>query len=346
MSNEIKVGILAIVALGLFFWGYKFVEGKNILKNSNLLYAEYEDVGGLRPGTSVNRSGVKVGVVTNVFLNPKNLRTVIVEMDIETPIPIPKSAVAAIATIDFLGEKAVLLEFDGACKGADCAASGDTLSTDLKGVLSTMVGPKEEVAGYVEALTAELEKTIDTLTSKATGQGSELEKTFGNIGDIIQSLKSSVAGLDKLIATNSSEIRNILENIASISGAVETDALESTISAVDTFVNQLAALDLASTLDATDSTFTQLSTTLETTDAALNQLSALVTDLNAGNGTVGKLLKDEALFQTLERAAKNADLLMQDIRLHPERYRRILSKKEMEYELPTDDPAFEAEDKN
>ena len=44
MSNEVKIAILAIAALGLSYWGYKFILGKNVLVNSNIYYVEYDDV--------------------------------------------------------------------------------------------------------------------------------------------------------------------------------------------------------------------------------------------------------------------------------------------------------------
>ncbi len=41
MSNEFKVALLALVAMALSYWGYKFIIGKNILKNSNTYSVEY-----------------------------------------------------------------------------------------------------------------------------------------------------------------------------------------------------------------------------------------------------------------------------------------------------------------
>ncbi|NJK82776.1 MAG: MCE family protein, partial [Saprospiraceae bacterium] len=61
----------------------------------------------------------------------------------------------------------------------------------------------------------------------------------------------------------------------------------------------------------------------------------------SGEGTLGKLLQEDDLYLQLDKAVKNMDFLLQDIRLHPERYRRILSKKEMPYEKPETDPALD-----
>ena len=48
MSNEVKIGLLAIVAIALSFWGYKFILGKNMLVKSNIFKVYYENVDGLK----------------------------------------------------------------------------------------------------------------------------------------------------------------------------------------------------------------------------------------------------------------------------------------------------------
>ena len=59
--------------------------------------------------------------------------------------------------------------------------------------------------------------------------------------------------------------------------------------------------------------------------------------INNGDGTIGKLLKDEGLYDNLEAASKEMEELVRDIKLHPARYRRILSKKEIPYTPPKEE---------
>jgi len=67
-------------------------------------------------------------------------------------------------------------------------------------------------------------------------------------------------------------------------------------------------------------------------DKTLNSLNAILADLEKGKGSMGKLLKDEALYDNLEGVSKEMEELLEDIKLHPKRYFRILSKKEIPYE--------------
>lgn len=342
MSNEIKIGLLAIVTIALFLWGYKFVEGRNILNKTMILYAEYEDVNGLRAGTSIMRSGVKVGVVTNVNLNPENLSSVIVEMAIETNLPIPKNTTAIIATTDFLGEKRVILDFDKPCSGADCAKSGDFLKPSMRGVIGSFLGPADELKAYTDVASGSVKSILDSLGNVAKDENSAIGKAVQDINIVLENLKASTAGLNGIIQKNNSQINSILKDVASLANLIESKNVEllRIINSLDTFSTSIARLDLGTTLQNVDGTIQGLNSTLSGADKAIQDLRQVVVKISQGEGTLGKLLQEEELYLQLDKTVKNLDFLLQDVRLHPERYRRVLSKKKMPYEKPDEDPAF------
>ena len=63
--------------------------------------------------------------------------------------------------------------------------------------------------------------------------------------------------------------------------------------------------------------------------------------IEKGEGSLGKLTQDEKLYDNLNAASRELDLLLQDFRLNPKRYVNVsvFGKKQKEYELPEDDPA-------
>ena len=77
---------------------------------------------------------------------------------------------------------------------------------------------------------------------------------------------------------------------------------------------------------------------LETT---VTNLDDLMGRIEKGEGTLGKLTKDEALYNNLSNASKELDLLLQDFRLNPKRYVNVsvFGKKQKEYTVPEEDPA-------
>ena len=93
MSNEIKVALLALAALGLSYWGYKFIIGKNILKNSNVYYVEFDHVDLMQTSSPVTISGVQVGFVAEIAPIIEEQK-VLVTLDLQKNLNIPKSTVA------------------------------------------------------------------------------------------------------------------------------------------------------------------------------------------------------------------------------------------------------------
>ncbi len=82
-----------------------------------------------------------------------------------------------------------------------------------------------------------------------------------------------------------------------------------------------------------------LGKTVRTLESSLEKVNVLLTNLNEGKGTMGKLAKDEALYTNLQKTAKEMELLLQDVRLHPTRYVNVslFGKKEKPYKTPVTD---------
>jgi phospholipid/cholesterol/gamma-HCH transport system substrate-binding protein len=76
---------------------------------------------------------------------------------------------------------------------------------------------------------------------------------------------------------------------------------------------------------------------LETTLANVNQI---MTDLEQGKGSIGKLLKDDAMYVNLTKTSKELELLLQDVRLNPTRYVNVsvFGKKNKPYSAPVAEP--------
>ncbi|MEM8525611.1 MAG: MlaD family protein [Bacteroidota bacterium] len=334
MSNEIRIGLLAIVAIGLMFWGYKFVEGQDIFSKTKTFYVEYDNVGGLTEGTNVMRSGVQVGIVTAVYLNPENLETVIVELDLEKDLPLPKNTVAAIATTDFLGEKNVDLIFNGPCNGTNCAVSGDFLKPGTRSVLATMTGGPEEIGKYVDEVTSGVSVLMDSLGNVTSDPNSPVSKILSDVDDIMTSLKKTTASLNAVVATNSRAINQMVSNLNNITMAIQNrdEELERILVNADTLMQNLAAVNLDGTLQTADGAINNLNTTMKTADQTVADLQKILVGLKAGEGTLGQLIANDDLYKDLEKSIQNLDLLLEDFRLNPARYTTILRKKRPKYE--------------
>lgn len=342
-SNETKIGLLIIIAGALMIWGYKFIKGKNILNSSNLLYVEYEEVDRLATSTPVTIQGFQVGIVSQIYFKVIDGKQMVeVVLDIDKGIKIPKDAIAHIVSTGIMGGKAIVLDFARPCEGANCAQSGDRLRGNFKSVLASMMSP-DDLNGYMSEVKNNVGPIVDSLKSRFTSDG-EGQQTMADVQEIISNLKSATGSLDKLMRNSSSKIDGLLANMESITGTInssQTD-IKGIISNANSFSAKMNALDLDKTmskannaLDATPELMDKLKGTLAEADKAAQELTILMQKMNNGEGSVGKLMNDDQLFTDIEKVMQNLDLLLEDFRLHPERYRRILSKKKIPYEAPT-----------
>ena len=126
IRNEVKIAILATAALGLGFWGFKFLKGLNVLSTSKTLYVKYNNVDQLRPSSPVFIQGFQVGMVKEMYIDEADDKTIITVLNIEGNVDIPKDAIATIIGLSLMGGKAIEIIIPHPCDG-DCAESGDYL---------------------------------------------------------------------------------------------------------------------------------------------------------------------------------------------------------------------------
>ncbi len=331
MRRETKIGILAIISLFLAIWGFKYLNGKNILSRSLILYAVYDDVNGLQPSAPVWLHGYQVGLVTKLYQKPDELDKIVVVLDIDKHVKLPKDAVAELITSNPMGGKAIVLQFEGHCSDEDCLKSGDFIRAESKGLLASML-PQDEVAQYLELLQSGITALIDSLSSQMggdTGPMADLTQTAAHI-------RSLTGRLDGLMARTAPAIAGTLDNAHQMTNTLKASQqdIQQSLANLAALSEQLKQADLGQTIGQANGALVSLQNTLHTTQQTLTQLHTLLENINSGQGTLGKLAADPALYEELQRTTHQAALLLEDLRLHPKRYTRIFSKKEVPYVGP------------
>jgi len=335
LNRETKIGLLAVISLALLVWGIQYLKGINILANNLILYAEYDNVAGMRVGTPVHINGFEVGLVSQIRQKEDNPERLVVELNLNRGLKIPRDAVAEITPASFMGGHYVNLVFEGTCTEGTCAERGDTIQGRTLGLLASTVST-QDLENYMETLNKGLARMLDTLSNKLA-QSQELEGTLSDVQATVSNLKSATARLDQLLAGN---VQRTLQNVESLTATLEASnaQIENLLRNASSFSDQLATLDLQKTLQTTDEALRQLDGTLQTAQNALSSLDDLLQRLGDGPGTLPMLLNDPEMAASLRRTNKHLELLLQDMRLHPERYFR-LGKKRKPY-TPENDPAL------
>lgn len=339
MKKEIRIGLLGICSLFILIFGYKFLKGQNILDDSHTYQIRYDNVQQLAVSDGVYINGYKVGSVLDINLDPKDANFLIVEIQVDGDLPLPKETIAEITPDGVLGNKLVNLNFDKLCT-ANCLENGDFMKGEVVGLLGSMVGEPEEIDSYIGAI------------KESIGEDEKMKASVTNIESTIAQLNSVTSQLDQLLAASNQSLSNTFRNLDRLttSLAQNRETFAGTMNNLQQFSQDLKDSDIKGTmqgvkqtLTSADQSFEKLESTILTANQSLGELQNLLKGINKGEGSLGKVLKDDALANKIEQATTNLNLLLQDFRLNPKRYVNVsvFGKKQKDYKVPKDDPAFQ-----
>lgn len=351
MSKETKIGLLAAVVIAITIWGLKFLKGQNVLSNNRIFYVEYNDVSNLKPSTPVLFNGLEIGIVKDIYPHKSNASKIIVELNIDKDIKIPKSAKAVQFSSSVMGSKAIKLSYNKPCSGSDCAVSSDYLEGENLGLLQSMVS-EEDVDVYMKKLGSGLNSAFDSLSQKimhGDGNGA-VAQSMHDIQLILSNLVVTTSRLNKIMEASSEQITGTMTNLNTITAnfAKNNEDLNSIISNFSTISREIKEAGVGSTITKTQTTMkdangaiNELHATLTKANSSFDKLSGILSKVESGQGTLGKLMEDKKLYDNLEGTSKQLELLLQDFRLNPKRYVNVsvFGKKQKKYEVPENDPA-------
>ena len=312
LSREIKTAILVISAILLFIWGYSFLKGRDLFTNYKTLFVEYKNVEGLTVSAPVTINGLNIGKVSSISIK-NDTGAIVVEMQINSDFPISKSSIAEIYAPSPIGGKqlAILPNYDD----KSLAADGDYLKSSSK------LGLTDELARQIEPLKDKIEKLLDNANVMLVNVNQVLDvkskenlrNSLANLNEILVEFKSASKSVNGMLAENKTKISGTMTNVEKASANFNKMS------------DSLAKANIGQTVK-----------NLEKTLANVDKMLA---DLQSGKGTMGKLMKDEALYTNFAKTSKELELLLQDLRLNPTRYVNVslFGKKNKPYLAPVND---------
>ncbi len=343
-----RIGLFAAITIAVTVWGYKFMKGKNLLKPSNTYYVEYYDVNQLTATSPVLIRGLRVGTVAEVKLSD-DLQTVTAKLDINRGIRLAKGTEALVASTSIMGGKAVVLKTPGPCDGETCHKPGDYLPGRVQGMIESMLGDSD-IDEYVEKIKGSLSDMFGSVSDSLTNEetASNLAQSFRNIQLILANIEGITAQLNQNMGAYDTELKQSLSNVEQFTAmlASNNEQIVGTITNLNRLTEDLANAELGAKADdiatSASEAVKSAEATMQKADETLAELKLLIANINEGEGTLGKLMTDEELFNNLNSTARNLDLLLQDFRLNPKRYVNVsvFGKKQKDYTVPENDPAM------
>ena len=275
ISKEVKTGILAIIAIFLFIYGYSFLKGSNIFDTTRTFFVTYQNVEGLETSAPVTINGLTVGKVQNIdFVDMKG--ELIVTFTIEKDFDFSKNSIVRIYSSSLIGGKQIAI-----IPGKDSkvmAKSGDTLTGEIeKGMLEAMTGGLKPLEQKVLTTLANLDSLVLNFNDVLDDSTKEnLKESISNLNKTLSSFKGASQNMNSLISANKEKINTTFSN------------LETTSENFSKLSDSLAQIETGKMV--------------KDLENVLNRFNSILDRIDNGEGSMGKLLKDEKLYDNLEGA--------------------------------------------
>lgn len=308
LSKEFKIGIVVIFAIAALIWGLNFLKGSNIFSHKYYLYAVYPKIDGLIPANPLLVNGYKIGQINNIELIKKDGGyKVLVKFLLTEDVQIPRGSVAKAISSDLLGSKAVEIIYSNS---SEFAQSGDTLLAETEESLKSSVDKRiAPLQAKAENLISSIDSVMTVVNSVLNTKTREnLDKSFESVRKAILTLEQTAYKLDDLVGSEKTKISSILSHLNGI-----TSNLDKNGEKIDNIISNLSNM--------TDSLAkAQLKEAIANADKSMKELNVLLAGINQGQGTLGKLAKNDTLYYNLNRSTEDLDKLLKDLRYNPDRY--------------------------
>ena len=283
ITKEVKIGIASIIALGVVVYGINYLKGIRMFKPSSYFYFKYEDVNALAKSSPVFADGFRVGIVSDISYDYNQRGNVVVEVELDRDMRIPKGSIGELVTEMMGGVRMNILL---ANNPRESYSIGDT----IPGTLNNGI-----MAGAAE-LMPQIEKMLPKLDSILISLNTILSNP--DIPATLKSVRNSTANLEAA----SGQMRKLMnKDIPQLTGKLNTIS--------DNFVvisSNLKEIDYAATFNKIDST--------------IHNVQLITQKLNSKDNSVGLLLNDPALYNNLNTTSANAASLLEDLKANPKRY--------------------------
>lgn len=285
-SKEIRIALVAIIALVFMFFGIKFLKGLSLVASDSTYYIEFNNVSGLTPSCIVLANGYQVGTITKIDFDYKNPSNIRVRIDVNKKLNIPRETTASVES-DLLGNIKVVLDLKG--DPTDCLEPGSTIpELTAKGALAQAADMVPVIMEMLPKMDSILISVNQLLSSPA------LTASLNNIEGMTSNLKTTSSDLNRLMSQLNGQVPGLMIKADGVLGNAES---------------------ITSNLASTD-----FNATMQKIDATMANVQILIDKMNSPEGTVGKLLSDPQVYDNLNATMADADSLMLDLKAHPKRY--------------------------
>lgn len=301
-SKEIKAGLIAILAVVGFVVLFQFMKGRSLFTTDNIFYAKYDNVEGLTQSSPVSINGLKVGQVDKIIPQTSKDGKIhfIVKITVDDNFQFSKNSNLEIFEPSLMGGKEMRVNL---FYGGATAKDGDTLKGAFKlgmmNSLSSQVGPVKDqlqtVLHRVDSLMVNANQVMNEQNRE------EIKILLHNLNKTVGALETTAGSVNKLVGNNDPKLQKVLDeaSLTMKSGKVTLDKYGNLAESIDT---------------------QKLNATIANLDNTVGQLNKVVSGIDRGEGSLGKIMKDDQLYNNLNAASTNLNALIEDLKANPKKY--------------------------
>ncbi|WP_040279106.1 MlaD family protein [Psychroserpens damuponensis] len=305
ISREIKAAVLVLSGLLLMYFLINYLGGKNLFSSDDTYFTEF-DYNALTKASPVTVKGNDVGKIQNIIYDFNTGKTR-VSFTVDDQLDFSKQSKVRLYKTGLMGGNALAIVVSNE---GERAKPGDFIASEVEeDLVSSLTNSFSDISGNLDATLSSADSLLINLNGLVIDESdSGIKSAIAELNETMKSFKSVSYSVNALVKNNDEKLSSILSNFDSIS-------------------QDLAVI----TGDLKD---VKLSETVASLDNTLATVNNLMTSIENGEGSIGKLLKDEGLYQNLEGAALQMEQLLEDMKLNPKRYVHfsIFGKKPKRYD--------------
>ncbi len=291
LSRNALIGIAFIAFLIMIYFGINFLKGLNVFKKQNQYYAVFDDVSKLLMSSPVYVKGYQIGLINQIkMISPEPMRF-LVGINLIEDLPITEGSYLEYG-IDMFGASTANLVI---APTGGYLQKGDTLT----GVRE--VGLMDNVAAVMPKADSILTQIDSALHSINRLMSHPMwEESIQGMGSMINRLNRTSESLNQIVLALEHDLPEISQNLKTVSGDMKEIS------------GEIRRMDMKSTFYSIDET--------------VNNLRLLTEKINNNDNSLGLLLNDTKLHDSLTVTIDEATRLLEDIRQNPDRYLTIRLK--------------------
>lgn len=300
ISHEVKVGAVALVTIIAFILLFSFLKGTALFTSTDTYHVVYGNIAGLTESNPVEINGYQAGVVQDIRLINDGSGRILVSLSVDKHFNVPADTRAEITTATLIAGMKIILRMG---QSSEMCHNHDTLdgyvATPITERLSEALAPVEDnLAGMILKLdsvissvnaifTPEFAAGIRSAVSSVNGLTASLEEITEGKKDALMASIEDLRVFTAMMSANSASLDSTMKNLEQISKAFASADLESALTSLK---------------------------------SSLVSLDELAKGLSQGEGSAGKLMRDDSLYTNLSNTLSSLDLLLQDMRNNPSKY--------------------------